>query len=136
MEDLDIEMRVQDAIYGGDDYIELDSDWRARAGSYVSHIRNVVSRAEVNEAIRERIFNRLNELQSEIDRNRTHVEAITEVFLSLTEAVSKGAKHLEGAVKLVERLAGALSGARSAKIEHDTQLRLPRPEKLGLSDPE
>jgi hypothetical protein len=134
--DLDIEIRVNDAIVGGDDYIELDDDWKTRATSYVAHIREVVSKAEVNESIRERIFRKLNDLQAEIDRNRTHVESLTEVFLSITEAVSKGAKHLDGAVKLVERLAGAFSGARTAKIEHDTQLRLPSPEKLGLPEPE
>jgi hypothetical protein len=48
----------------------------------------------------------------DIDRNRTHLESITEVFLSLTEAVGTGAKHLDGAVKLIERLAGAFLGAR------------------------
>jgi hypothetical protein len=74
----------------------------------------------------------LNELQAELDRNRTRVESITEVFLSITEAIGKGAKHLDGAVKLIERLAGALSSARSARSEHDTQLRLPHPDKLGL----
>jgi hypothetical protein len=76
----------------------------------------------------------VNDLQHEIDRNRTYLRSITEVFLTLTEAVSKGAKHLDGAVKLIERLGGAFSGARSAKIEHETRLKLPYPERLGLSD--
>ena len=56
------------------------------------------------------------------------------MFLTLTEAVSKGAKHLDRAVKLVERLGGAFSGARTAKIDHETRLKLPNPEQLGLSD--
>jgi hypothetical protein len=85
---LDIEIRVDDAITGIENYIELDNDWRARAGSYVSHIREVVSKADIIESIRERILKKLNELQSEIDRNRTRVESISEVFLSITEAVS------------------------------------------------
>jgi hypothetical protein len=130
-----MEIRIEDAI-SGENYIELDEDWRVRASSYISHIRDVVSKAEVGESIRERILKRLNQLQEQIDRNRTRIEAISEVFLSITEAVSKGAKHMDGAVRLVEKLAGALSGARTAKIEHDTQLRLPPPERLGLSDPE
>jgi hypothetical protein len=88
------------------------------------------------ESLRERIFKRLNQLQEELDRNRTRIESVSEVFLSITEAISKGAKHLDGAVKLVERLAGALSGARTAKLERDEQLRLPAPENLGLSEPD
>ncbi len=136
LEDIELEIRISDAIMADDDYIELNEDWKTRANTYVSHIREVVSKADMIEALRERIFKRLNELQNELDRNRTHVESITEVFLAVTEAVSKGAKHMDGAIKLIERLAGALSGARTARIEHDTQLRLPPPDNLGLTDPE
>ncbi len=133
---IDLDIRVNDAIIHDNYYIELNDDWKTRATTYVSHIRDVVSKAEVVEAIRERIFKRLNDLQGELDKNRTRVEAMTEVFLSITEAVSKGAKHLDPAVKLVERLAGALSGARTSRIEHDAPLQLPPPEQLGLPDPE
>lgn len=72
--------------------------------------------------------------ESDNDHRRDDHEQEPRKFgISLTEAVSKGAKHLEDAVKLVERLAGALSGARSAKIEPDTQLRLPPPENKTAS---
>jgi hypothetical protein len=133
---LEDEIRINEAIINDYNYIELDENWKSRAGSYISHIRDLVSKADISESIRERIFKKINQLQEEIDRNRTHVESIAEVFLAVTEAVSKGAKHLDGAVKLIERLAGALSGARTANLEHDTQLRLPAPDNLGLSDPE
>jgi hypothetical protein len=136
LDTIDLEIKIDDAIEGSDNRIELSADWKERATAYVFHIRAVVSKAEVNESIRERILKRLGELQIEIDKNRTRVGSISEVFLSLAEAVGQGAQHLEGAVKLVERLAGALSGARSAKVEHDTQLRLPAPEKLGLPPPD
>jgi phosphoenolpyruvate synthase/pyruvate phosphate dikinase len=114
--------------------IRLNEDWKAKAASYVFHIREVVSRAEMIEGLRERIFDRLNQLQSEIDRNRTYAESISAVFLTITEAMSRGAKHLEPAVKLVERLAGALSGFSTASVEHETQFKLPGPEQFGLDD--
>jgi hypothetical protein len=133
---LEEEIRISEAITNDLSYIELDDNWKSRAGSYISHIREVVSKAEVIEPLRERIFKRLNQLQDEIDKNRTRVESISEVFLAITEAVGKGAKHLEGAVKLIERLAGAFSGARTARLEHDTQLRLPGPDNLGLAEPD
>jgi hypothetical protein len=117
-----------------DSCVEIDNSWKDKSTTYIFHIRQIVSKATIEEGLRERIFSRLNDLQSEIDRNRTHLRSITEVFLTLTEAVSKGAKHLDGAVKLIERLGGAFSGARSAKIEHEAQLKLPKPEQLGLSD--
>ena len=37
-------------------------------------------------------------------------------------------------MRLLERLAGAISGARNAKLEHETRHRLPAPDLLGLSD--
>jgi len=133
---LENEIRINEAIINDDSYIELDEDWKSRAGSYIAHIRDLVSKADVSESLRERIFKRLNKLQGEIDRNRTQVESIAEVFLSVTEAVGKGAKNLEGAVRLIERLAGALSGARTAKLEHETQLKLPAPDNFGFAEPD
>lgn len=122
------------ALASSDDRVALDDSWKVKAGTYIAHIRTAVVNAEMNETLRERIFSKLNELQAEIDRNRTRVETISEVFLAITEAVGKGAKHLDGAVKLVERLAGALSGAKTAALEHKSVLKLPPPESVGLSD--
>jgi hypothetical protein len=94
----------------------------------------VVSAGEITGALRERIFSSLNRLQSEVDRNRSYTQSICEVFLTLTEAAGKGAKNLLPAVRLVERLAGAYSSLRTAKIKHETILKLPGPEEVGLSD--
>jgi len=118
------------------EYLPITDDWKATASTYIFHIRQVIKNAVIEEAIRERIFAKLNALQREIDRNRTTIEAITEVFLTITEAMGKGAKNLEGAVKLVERLAGAISGIRteSTMIEQELRRGLPAPEELGLSE--
>jgi hypothetical protein len=119
---------------GNEAYIILDDHWRTKSTTYIFHIREVVSKAELAESLRERIFTRLNQLQNEIDRNRTRVESISEVFLVVTEAVGKGAKRLEGAIRIIERLAGALAGARTAALEHEITPKLPAPETFGLSD--
>jgi len=77
----------------------------------------------------------LNKLQIEVDRNRTKLSSVTETFLSLTEAVSKGATNLMPAVRLLEKIAGAFSGARTAKLEYQPQQpRLPSPENLGMTE--
>ncbi|MGA3000801.1 MAG: hypothetical protein ABSE20_03660 [Acetobacteraceae bacterium] len=133
--ELDVEIVLYHAVNVPDDSsLELDEHWKSKATTYISHIRMVVSKAEVQEALRERIFKNPGALQAEIDRNRTRVESISEVFLSITEAVGKGAKHLDGAVRLVERLAGAFSCARTAKLEGQQRRLLPPPDELGLPD--
>ena len=88
----------------------------------------------MQEALRERIMLRLNKLQMEIDRNRTKLSSLTEVFLSLTEAAGKGANQLTPVVRIFEKLAGAISGARTATLEHEPTPRLPPPEDFGMTD--
>jgi hypothetical protein len=132
--DLDLEVQAAKIVHDTDAerILSLDADWQSKAGSYISHIREAVSRADMREALRERILSRLNALQVEIDRNRTRMESVTEVLLSLTEAVGKGAKNLTPALRLFERLAGALSGARSTRLGYETHEPLAAPESFGL----
>jgi uncharacterized coiled-coil protein SlyX len=132
---LKIQLELEALIYEPEgNEILLNEDWRGKASTYVAHIRTLVMKATLQEGLRERITRRLSDLQREIDRNRTKTASVTEVFLSLTEAVQKGAKDLVPAVRLFERLAGALSGARNASHDGPKTLRLPRPETLGLAD--
>ncbi|WP_299891941.1 hypothetical protein [uncultured Ruegeria sp.] len=117
------------------DFVSLDEDWRARATTYLDHIRKCVQEAEVEQLLRENILKKLNNLQAEIDRSRAHIHSFSEVFLVLTNAVSEGAKKLDPAVKIVERIAGAIYGLQ--KIENEEQKKsLPPPERLGLPEPE
>ncbi|MEG6508527.1 hypothetical protein V6C03_06045 [Methyloligella sp. 2.7D] len=113
-------------------FVSLDEDWRDKASSYIAHIRKVVQNADVEERLREAILKRLNDLQREIGRNRAKLDAVVDALLVVTEAVGKGAKNLEPAVKLLEKLAGALSGLR--RSEQDAKPQLPPPDALGLPD--
>jgi hypothetical protein len=132
---LEVEVLIDNEVRNLDRNLVFNDDWKAKATTYVAHIREVVGKATMIEGLRERILSRLNDLQVEIDRNRTRVESITEVFLSLTEAAGKGAKNLNPAIRLLERLAGAFSGARTALLGLDPQLLLPPPESLGMVEP-
>jgi hypothetical protein len=115
------------------EFVPLDQDWRTRATTYVTHIRATVDRAEnLSERLRQSIFNRINELQTEIDRNQTRVGAAVSVLIELCEGVGAGAKHLEPAVRLVERMTGAFSGLRKQVSEQEPPKHLPPPDQLGL----
>jgi len=136
---MELEISINKVFYEGkDDEISLDENWKSVSSTYIAHIRAVVSRANMPEIMRERILLHLNKLQLEIDRNRTRLSSLTEVFLSLTEAAGKGANNLAPAVRLFEKLAGAFSGARTSHTEtrlgFEPQARLPPPETLGLTD--
>lgn len=110
--------------------VQLDRDWKARSTTLVTHIREIVANAELNEALREPIMRSLNQLQSEIDRNRTRLEVVANTWLQLTSAIGSGAKNLEPAVKLVEKLSKALGKAKHHEIEAEKHPQLPPPDDL------
>ena len=110
--------------------VQLDRDWKAKATTLVEHIRDVVANAEMHEALREPIMRSLNQLQSEIDRNRTRLDVVADAWLQVTSAIGSGAKNLEPAVKLVERLSKALGKVKQNEIEAEKHPSLPPPDDL------
>ncbi|NNF23805.1 MAG: hypothetical protein HKN63_03225 [Rhodobacteraceae bacterium] len=114
--------------------VQLDKDWKVKASTLVSHIRDIVAKAEMEEGLREPIMRSLNQLQSEIDRNRTRLDLVSAAWLQLTSAIGNGAKNLEPAVKLVERLSKALGKAKRHEIEAEQHPQLPPPDDLENDD--
>jgi hypothetical protein len=117
------------------EWLRLNGDWQGRVSSYIAHIRGAISNASIAERLRERILARLNTLQEEVDRNRTRLASVTETWLMVTEAMAKGAKNLDPVVRLLERIGGAFSSVRSARLEADEPPLLPAPDSLGLAAP-
>jgi hypothetical protein len=112
--------------------VKLNEDWRVKATTFISHIRETVRIAEMDEALREPIMRSLKTLQAEIDRNRTKVAAIAETWLQITQAIGAGAKNLDPAAKLMERLSKALGKAKQFEIEDQQNPQLPAPTDLDV----
>ncbi|MCG6558127.1 hypothetical protein MB818_07945 [Ruegeria sp. 1NDH52C] len=107
--------------------VYLDQEWKSHATTLVSHIREVVTRATMADDLREPILRSLNQLQSEIDRNRTRLERVSDAWLQITSAIGNGAENLEPAVKLIERLSKAMGKAKRHEIEAEKHPQLPPP---------
>jgi hypothetical protein len=115
------------------DNIAIDAVWRDKIHSYVSHIRQVVEAVEnISAPLRQSILNRLNTFVAEVDRHRTRVQSFTDVFVGLCEGISEGATALIPAVRLGERIIGALGRLG----REPQQLQLPPPEQFNFSNPE
>lgn len=112
--------------------IVLDETWRAKIHAYLAIIRGIVDRAAIDPALKDSVLARLNALGAEVDRTRTRVQKFGDVLIGLCGAVGAGAKELEPAVKLLERVAGALERLHPKPVT----LALPAPETLGLKDSE
>jgi hypothetical protein len=115
------------------DTVSFDMEWREKIHTYVSHIRQLVTRVDnLETAIRESILTKLSVFEAEVDRTRTRIQVFNEAFVSLCEGVSRGATALTPAVRLSERIIGAFAQLR----RQPEMLALPSPEKLNLPKPE
>jgi hypothetical protein len=117
------------------DTIYLDDTWRAQVSAYVQHIRDIVQNAEVDDRLRQGIFQRLNILQREVDRNVSRLASITDAFVDVCGAIGEGAKRLEPAQKLLEKLTGSFKRLQESQQNADHHPQLPSPEYLGLPAP-
>lgn len=115
--------------------IKLDESWRSRVTSYVSRIRDIVRDAKIKDNLRQAIFDRLINLEREVERNQTRLESVLQAGLSITRAVGQGAKDLEPAVRLYNRMSGSLGGLQVEQEENKQPLQLSAPETLGLLPP-
>ncbi|WP_372574390.1 hypothetical protein [Ruegeria jejuensis] len=119
------------------DTIELDDNWKAKATTLVGHIRETVSKATMEEGLREPIMRSLETLQAEIDRNRTRTDAIADVWSKVTTAMGAGVKNLEPVVVIIERLSKAVGEAMAFKIQLEAKpLQLPKSVNLEEKEPE
>jgi len=113
--------------------VVLDASWRDKIHSYLTIIRQIVERAEMHVAIRERILGRLSDLAIEVDRYRAPIQKFTDALVGICEGISAGADALTPAARLLERVIGAIS---RVKPTEQAPLALPAPEDLGLSNAE
>jgi hypothetical protein len=109
--------------------VKLDATWREKIHAYIAHIRNIVQRESMDVALRDKILARLNALASDVDQYRAGVRKAADVLVGLCEAVSGGATALTPAVRVFERVVGAIERLKS-KPE---MLALPKPDDFGLA---
>jgi hypothetical protein len=128
-----IEKLKIDALYekSHQNDVVLDVPWRERIHGYLANIRVVVESAGVSPVIRDRILSTLNSLAKEVDRGRAPMEKFTTALVGVCQGISEGATALTPAVRLLERVIGALARVKSSE---KPPLALPKPDDFGLGD--
>jgi len=92
--------------------LTLSLDFKTQIGGHLTAIRKIVAEAEVSENKRDAIIRRINNLQMEVDRDRTRTEAAMALLLDVTSAISNGAKNLDPAIDRIERIVKVLAKAK------------------------
>jgi hypothetical protein len=116
----------------GAHFVALDRDWRAKITTYINYMKEAVGEADVEQQLRDAILVKINELQAEVDRERTKLQAGIDTLLAITEAIGEGAKKLEPARRLISSVVNSMS--KLQKAETAGIALLPPPDKMGLPD--
>ena len=107
---------------------EIDNNFRNEIRKYTNKIRGILNQAEIGSNLRQLLINRLNAFEGDLDREKTRWESFFSFWRELTKAAGDGAENLEPAVKLAQRVGGALEkAAEQSEIEHRQQKALPPP---------
>ena len=105
-----------ESIRGGSlidsEQIELTDDYRTEIHGHLGRVRKIVQTVEIEERLRENILKRLNSLAAEVDKARSGLVRFADALVEMTSAVGEGAKNLEPAVKIMERIGAAFGKAR------------------------
>lgn len=109
--------------------VNLDSSTKQKINHWLEQVRAEVRAAEVSAEKKDRLFSLINELQAEVDRDRTPVHAAGELWVTLCTYMGEGAKKaLEPATPYIERICGALGLAKKAEEDVLTK-KLPPPKE-------
>lgn len=112
--------------------LTLSLDFKAQIGGHLTAIRKIVVDADISENKRDAIFMRINNLQQEVDRDRTRTEAAMALWLEVTSAIGKGAKNLDPVIDRLERIVKVLA---KAKDENERQALLAPKQKKRIAAP-
>jgi chromosome segregation ATPase len=104
--------------------VKLDAATKIKLRHLTTEIRETVDKLDVSVRKKERLYERLAELDAEINRDRTRYEAIAAMLIEACDDAGEAAKRLEPVVRLVERVGAAIG---VAKRDEDAQARLPPP---------
>jgi hypothetical protein len=111
----------------------IAGNFKTQVGGHLTAIRKIVQEATLlSDAKRDAIFNRIEKLQAEVNRDRTRTETAVGLWLDITSAISHGAEKLDPAIERLERIMKVFAEARdeaSIKLPAPSeQKRLPKPK--------
>lgn len=104
--------------------VGLDASTKEKIGHWLKQMREAVQAADVSNEKKDRLYALIDELQAEVDRDRTPVHAAGELWLTICTYMGEGAKNaLAPATPYIERICGALGLAK--KTEDAQPKKLP-----------
>jgi hypothetical protein len=105
--------------------VALDAATKVKLRHLLGQVRETIDQLEVEADKRDRLYARVADLESEINRDRTRLDAVGALFVDACGYAGEGVKKLEPLIQGIERIGAAIG---IAKAREDAQLRLPAPK--------
>lgn len=105
--------------------VALDAGTKIKISHWLKKMRELVQQADVAPEKKDRLYALIDDLQTEVDRDRTPVQAVGELFVAVCTYLGAGAKQLQPVADLLQNVCSSLG---LAKDSEDTQRRLPKPK--------
>lgn len=97
--------------------ILLQENYKSEITGYLNTIKKIVTSNIEDENKKDLILKKINNLQFEIDRNRTTLDTVFDRFIDLSKTIGKAGDNLEPAIERLERVMKAItSGAEKPKL--------------------
>lgn len=113
--------------YGTRTYmVALDAATKLKISHLLTQMREAVQHAPVASEKKDRLFAMIDKLQGEVDRDRTPVHAIGELYLTICTYAAEGVEKLEPVSKFLQSVGGALGIAHK---KEEAQAKLPPPKE-------
>ena len=106
--------------------VALDAPTKLKISHWLTQMREAVQQAPVSSEKKDRLLAMIDQLQAEVDRDRTPVHAIGELYLTICTYVADGAEKLEPVSKFLQNVGGALGIAHKKEA---AQVILPPPKE-------
>ena len=108
-------IRIRNAPRSRKKSVGLDGNSKTKIHHYIDQIRTVIQEAELPEAKREALFAKLNALAAEVDKGRTTLQSLTDVWLAISGAIGEGFKKMEPARRCIDSIANLMGKAKEAE---------------------
>lgn len=126
------ELRLRSADHTHQNSVALDAVNKIKLRHLLTQIKDAVDKLDVSVRKKEALYDRINGLQSEIDRNRTRWEAFAALMIEGCDDTGEAASKLEPLVRMIERVGSALGIAKRAET---SQAKLPAPKETKQIEP-
>ncbi len=115
--------------------VRFDAAAKTTIHNYITKIREVVQKLEVETPKKEALLKRLTALSEEVDRDRTRLEAFGELVLSVSSIAGEAAEKLEPIRRFIDSIGKVINGARESEPERKQLPPVRMPKRIEVQKP-